>query len=177
MTKDTQNIEDLNFDQDLAIDETALDVEWLDQPRRYMKYCKLYAEAGHRVRRIEERMKILRSQIILKAASKGTGRSGGPTQQQIEASFRVDAEHQRLKRLLNSTQHVYDLLNGAVFAFQQRKTALEQLVTLYGQQYFAGPSLPRDLSAERLKHLGNEKVKKRVDDSLNRQREVIRKRE
>ena len=35
---------------------------------------------------------------------------------------------------------------------RRQKTALENLVKLHGQQYFAGPSVPRDLSKEWERH-------------------------
>ena len=40
------------------------------------------------------------------------------------------------------------MAQGAVYAFEQRKTSLENLVRLHGQQYFAGPKMPRDLRKE-----------------------------
>jgi hypothetical protein len=35
-----------------------------------------------------------------------------------------------------------------ITALDHRKKALESLVTLYGQQYFAGPTAPRNLTKE-----------------------------
>jgi predicted ATP-dependent endonuclease of OLD family len=42
-----------------------------------------------------------------------------------------------------------DVAQGAVRAFDARKDALENLVRLNGQQYFAGPKMPRNLTQER----------------------------
>lgn len=41
-----------------------------------------------------------------------------------------------------------DMCQAACWAFQERKAALENLVKLHGQNYFAGPSIPRDLNKE-----------------------------
>ena len=42
-------------------------------------------------------------------------------------------------------------------AFEQRKDALENLVRLHGQQYFAGPKIPRDLPSEMEKRTNKNK--------------------
>jgi len=47
-------------------------------------------------------------------------------------------------RVLDSRNDVA-LLEVAVQAMEQRKRMIEVLVTLHGQQYYAGPSTPRDL--------------------------------
>jgi hypothetical protein len=41
------------------------------------------------------------------------------------------------------------MAQAAVNAFEQRKSALENLVRLFGQSYFAGPKMPRDLHWEK----------------------------
>jgi hypothetical protein len=43
----------------------------------------------------------------------------------------------------------YNVSSGAVKSFAQRKDMLELLVRLHGQQYFAGPRVPHDLSEQR----------------------------
>ena len=44
-------------------------------------------------------------------------------------------------------RHELSLLEAAVTAMEQRKRMIEVLITLHGQQYFAGPSAPRNLGA------------------------------
>jgi hypothetical protein len=55
----------------------------------------------------------------------------------------VDAK----ERYINA-RYEYSVAKGAVTAFQHRKNALENLVTLHGQQYFSGPSVPKNISRE-----------------------------
>lgn len=137
----------MNYNDDIKIDETALETEWLNQAARYLKYAELAAAADKEVRRLEERMKVLRSEIILEESNKSVGKRS-PTGQMIEATFRVHPQHRKLKRKLNDAQHDADILRGAVFAFQQRKTALENLVMLHGQGYFAEPNVKRTIRKE-----------------------------
>ena len=47
------------------------------------------------------------------------------------------------------TKYESDMAKGAVRALESKKDALENLVKLHGQQYFAGPKMPRDISWER----------------------------
>ncbi len=59
-------------------------------------------------------------------------------------------------------QYEYQMAQGAVQAVEQRKSALENLVKLYGQGYFAGPKTPRDISSEVLKDQKNKRVNSNV---------------
>jgi hypothetical protein len=61
----------------------------------------------------------------------------------------ADAEtYANAKQDLIDAQHDVEILQAAVRAMDHRKTALENLVRLHGAQYFAGPSVPRDLGKE-----------------------------
>ena len=42
----------------------------------------------------------------------------------------------------------FETAKGAVKAIDTKKTALENLVKLHGQSYFAGPAIPRNLNKE-----------------------------
>jgi 5'-deoxynucleotidase YfbR-like HD superfamily hydrolase len=59
-------------------------------------------------------------------------------------------------------QHEYNIAKAAVRAFAQRKDALENLVRLHGQQYFAGPRVPRNISEEREKFRSKNNTKVRI---------------
>jgi len=58
------------------------------------------------------------------------------SERQIAAQNYIDAKYE------------YDMAQAAVRSIDQKKTALENLVKLHGMSYFAGPSVPRDLSKE-----------------------------
>ena len=70
---------------------------------------------------------------------------------------------------LIDTKYKAEMVRAAVSAIEHRKDALENLVRLYGQQYFAGPKVPRDLSAEAsLKHAGQKKADAGIAARLKR---------
>ena len=64
------------------------------------------------------------------------------------------------EEFLNAKYEV-DVAQAAVVAMSQRKDALENLVRLHGQQYFAGPKVPHDISELR------ESRQKKVNQSVN----------
>ena len=74
------------------------------------------------------------------------------TEAAITAAIKVNKEYQIASTALMDARHESNLLDAAVSAMEQRKRMIEVLITLHGQQYFAGPSVPRDLGAAWSKH-------------------------
>jgi hypothetical protein len=144
----------MNYEQDVTIDESALDVEWLDQARLMGKYCELAADAQREMNIAKEHLDFvwatLDRNIRADPAQYGVlPGSRGITEDSIKAAIQVQEEYQIASRDLIEKRYEHEVAVGAVRAFDQRKTALENLVRLHGQSYFAGPSVPRDLPAER----------------------------
>lgn len=161
--------EEVDYEVDVSIDESALDVEWLHQAEKFMTYSRLLAQADRKTRSLEERIKVLRAHIVLDSSGKSSlGKGQKPTGQVIEAIYRDNKEHRELKRRLNAAQYKADIYRSAVFAFQQRKTALENLVILHGQNYFAGPNVPRNLTKEEIINRKREEANKKVRDKINK---------
>ncbi len=141
----------MDYEKDITIDETALDIEWLDQASLALKYAKHLTQLKARVARLEEKKKTKRSELILEVnedpielINKKT-----PNAADIEAYYRTDEEY---KEIVKELLLVREEAEFAELAFQEiawtRKKSLEYLVILHGQQYFAGPKVPRDLSKE-----------------------------
>lgn len=142
----------LNYARDLKIDENNLDVEWLEQPELAYRYGAAAAEARRKANFLHEKVKVLRS-LLIKAVNEdpeGTIGKSKPTASDIESYYRADEEHQQLKQELIQAEFDAEMAELAKAEIcWTRKTALENLVKLHGQQYFAGPAIPRDLQAER----------------------------
>ena len=140
----------MNYDKDLKIDETALDIEWLNQPRIFMKYASAAAEAELLTDQLTEKVKTIKSTLIRKVADNPGATTGKakPTAQDTEAYYRTQTEYIEAKEREIQAKYESSLLWNAVSAFHQRKLSLENLVKLHGQQYFAGPKVPRNLAQE-----------------------------
>jgi len=144
-------MKDIDYERDVVIDESALDVEWLNQPALALKYARLSAYWNDKVRRLDERKKTIRSELILKVngdPGKLLGKDK-PNAGDIEAYYRAQPEYIAVVEELNdaTAEAEYATLAKDEICYT-RKKALENLVVLHGQQYFAGPTVPRDLSAE-----------------------------
>lgn len=143
---------DINYERDIKIDEKSLDIEWLEQPTLALKYARHYSYLNDEVRRLEEQKKIIRSKLILEVNQNPKELIGKdkPNSSDIEAFYRAHKDYQKIVNELN------DAIKEAEFAgfakdeiCYTRKKALENLVNLHAQQYFAGPNVPRNLSYEK----------------------------
>jgi len=145
------NLDDLDFEEDIQIDPNALDVEWLNQSDLFLKYSAASAEADRVAKRAHETVKTIRSELRLEAAEGGEDLIGcKPTTDNVDAWVRTQDTYKKAKEDFHKREYEADILRGAVFAMRQRKDALEALVRLHGQNYFSGPTEPRNLSEESL---------------------------
>ena len=142
-------MKEFNYEKEVGIDPDSLDIEWLAQPQLFLKYSEAAAEARKELDLAKEKLDVVRAQLDkkiredpdkfgLKKITEAVVSNTIVTQEEFRACFQemVDAKYQA------------DLLSKVVAAFDQRKSALENLVRLYGQGYFAGPQEPRELSLE-----------------------------
>lgn len=138
----------LNYERDIRINEGALELEWLDQPELAIRYGKEWASLRKRVAVLEERLKVVRSELINKAYAKPTLLPGGKVNMQVvEAYYRTHKKHIKAKEELIEAQLELDLAEVAKNEMSfTRKSALENLVKLFAADYFAGPNVPRDIT-------------------------------
>jgi hypothetical protein len=138
---------------DIRIDETALDVEWLEQAELAVKYGKYWSKCKEEFIRAEENIKVIRAELVALANAdpdRYLGDGVKPTAVNIESFYRNHKKHKEAKeRWIKAMTELNDaeiIKNEIAFT---RKAALEAMVQLHGQQYFAGPKMPRNLTKER----------------------------
>lgn len=139
----------MNYEQDLKIDESGLDVEWLRQPQLILKYSKIAAEKRKEIDLKKEALNIIRAEIdravrtdpeaydIIKI-----------TETVVVNTIAEQPEYKAANQEVIEANYEYDMARGALQALEHKKTALENLVRLFGQSYFAGPTIPRNLTKE-----------------------------
>lgn len=138
----------VSYEDDVRIDEMALDVEWLRQPELMAKYARLAAEARRAYDLEKERRDVVRAQVRARLLSNPEAYGlSKTTEAAVEAAIVLDPEYQAASRAVIEAKYSVDMMAAAVQAMEGRKAALENLVRLYAASYFAGPSVPRDLSA------------------------------
>lgn len=181
---------DLDYYDDLAFNPENLGEEWQKQPILYSRYADLAAEAELEYNKAVERKKTIRSQIWLDVAKAGEGLLGDgvkPTEKNVEAYMRQAPKYIKAKEAELEAKRVMDVLKNAVFAFHQRKVALESTVQLVVSKIYASPSEPKELRqlAESILQASSvNKIRKAMsassaddeDDDAEDEKPVVRKR-
>lgn len=157
----------MGFEEDVSIDPSALDTEWLEQPSRMMRYCKIAAETKREVDWAKERLDVVRAELDqgIRSDPERFG-LGKVTEGAIQNTILLQPSYRQAVDDFVMAKYENDMANAAVKSVDQVKTALENLVRLHGQQYFAGPQVPRDLGKEweerQRQRLANERVGRRL---------------
>lgn len=161
---------DLNYERDVSIDETALDVEWLQQSHLMYKYVKYQADTKKAMDEAKEMLDFIRAKLEMdiRANPENYGLSK-VTESAIASSILLQPEYQESSKKYIEAKYENDVAAAAVRAIDQKKTALENLVKLLSVSYFAGPSAPRDLSLE-----WNERIEKKEQKELNKNVKIKR---
>ncbi len=153
------------YEQDLHIDESALDIEWLRQPELMLKYTDLQARAKKEVARLKEKVLVVAAEIT-KAVREDPESYGldKVTEKGIESVVASEKEYREVLKEQREAQYELDMLYGATTAVDHRRSALENMVKLLGQQYYAGPKAPRNIGHERQ---AREALQKEVDKKIS----------
>ena len=160
---------DLKYEQDVSIDETALDVEWLQQANLMYKYARYHAETKKAVDEAkEDGFHLSRTSKGIRANPENYGLSK-VTESAIASTILLQPEYQESSKKYIEAKYENDVAVAAVRAIDQKKTSLENLVKLLSVSYFAGPSAPRDLSLE-----WNERIKRKEQKELNKNVKIKR---
>lgn len=162
-------MEENQFDKDKSIDPGNLDLEWLYQSSIYDKYGKMYAKAIGNLARAEEKVKFVRSEIILGIKSgiyeDIKSLATGPI---MEAYYRTHPDHIKAKEQSIEALEEKTLLEQALFSLNHKKASLEQLVKLMINNYFSCPSEPKDLSRDQKETIQDHR--KEEEKNMNREK-------
>jgi hypothetical protein len=139
-----------DYERDLHIDEGGLDIEWLNQPSLMMKYSRELANAEREVSRMKEKLSVVRAELDrdIRLKPEKFNIDSKVTEAVISNAILLQPKYSKASEELIDAQYEFMMMKGAVQAVQQRKDALQDLVKLHGQRYFAGPNIPRDLTFE-----------------------------
>lgn len=137
----------MNYEDDMYIDENALDYEFLEQPVLMARYSRLLAEAQRDRDLAKESLDLVKAQI-------SSDIRDDPNKYDLE-KITVDAvnscvlqekDYQTARQKVTDTEYEVSVLFGVISAINHRKSSLENLAKLHGQNYFAGPQVPHDLT-------------------------------
>ena len=149
----------IDIQEDIHINASALDVEWLKQPMLFLAVAEEAAYAREKLDRAKESLDVARAELAgdIRSDPEPYGLSKvteGSLNEAIAKCFNstsgraIEKNYVAANETYIKAKTEHELTIAAVRAFDQRKVALENLVRLQGQSYFAGPKEPRDLVKE-----------------------------
>ncbi len=160
-----------DINDDLRIDPSQLDIEWLQQASLMMKYSGLAADARKSVDLLKEKCDVVEADLsrkIRKRPSKYKIEKG--TEKEITVAIKGQDIYKEANSELIDAKHEADVLQSVCRSLEHKKRALEQLVTLQGQNYFAGPREPRNLEKEWDKSVKQISARKKITVSKRRRK-------
>ena len=152
----------MDYENDIQIRQDELEMEWLDQPSLMFKYAKNAAEMRRLLDLSKEKLDLVKAEID-KEIRTNPEKFGIEkiTETVVANSMLATFKYKKANEEFLNAKYEVDVAQAAVVAMSQRKDALENLVRLHGQQYFAGPKVPHDISELR------ESRQKKVNQSVN----------
>ena len=150
MERREKKTEELDYEFDIRIDESALDVEWLEQSSLMFKYARNAVKMRRELDLAKEKLDVARASANKRIREDPDKYDVGKvTEGSISAAILRDREYKQANTEYINAKYESDMANAAVKCIDSRKDALENLVRLHGQEYFAGPKVPRNIQEER----------------------------
>ena len=139
VNKSDETIDD-EFDF-LEPDINRLDVEWVGQAKLFFHWSEKLRKAKKRLERAERDFRLVQSDIDLKVRRKPKkyGLDVDAKEKAIANVVLQQPKYQVAQKVVFKKQDRVNILKNVVSSLDQRKKALEKLVDLHGQQYFATP--------------------------------------
>lgn len=133
-------LEDVDF---FSPDLYCLDTEWVKQPKLFFTYASKLAEARKEVEETKAELDVVKAELDKKIReSPESFDIIKLTETALSNTILLQPEYKKVSKKLIDTKYKADIFQAAVTALDHRKSALERLVALQGQNYFATPKAP-----------------------------------
>lgn len=133
-----------DLESDVEINRLKLEKEWTEQPQKYLKYAQASVYYQNRLMSLEQNAKVLFATLKADCAEDPEtclGKGVKATNDRCEAYAIQHPEYQKIKQQVIDAKYNADMAMSAVFAMQQRKDALENLVRLQGMEMYSEPKV------------------------------------
>lgn len=136
---------DISFDysEDTKFDIEALDIEWMNHPRKYEKWSKILTIMLDKVKTETDAFDRLYAKLDLEYRDKLSGTK--TTEAIIKNNVILDEKYIEAQKKLNKLVYDMNMVKNVLNSVDRVKPALENEVKLWAGAYFAGPKEPRDL--------------------------------
>lgn len=148
-----------NYKLDLEINSSNLEDEWIEQPSLYMYYSDLQARAIKERDDLKQKLDVHQAQLDSKVRKNWEQYfEKSPTESAIKNYIVLNVETKKLVEKLNELSYNVSIMTAAKTAFEHRKKALENLVTLLITGFHSEPKLKNE-ATRRTRHFGLKKNK------------------
>jgi hypothetical protein len=140
----------MDYEKEMTIDDSALDIECIDQAKLMLKVTRLDAELSRDADNAKETRDFVRAEVD-KDIRTNPGKFGleKTTEAAIQSIILGDERYKKANQAFIDALFESNCAKGAVRACDHRKSMLETLSRLHAQSYFAGPKTPHNLSEVR----------------------------
>ena len=146
----------------LEMDLNCLDEMWLEQPRLYHRYAKKLATAKQKLEEDKAELELCKAELDRDIRSNPANFNLEKITENVVSNTIITQERYRsLQAQLLDTKHEVDVLQAAVTTLDHRKRALENLVSLHGQDYFSTPRPKDNTSKEAIEETEKTAIRKR----------------
>ncbi len=140
----------MDYELDINVDESALDLELLEQPNLIMKYGAVVADAKKEFDYMKEALDNTKAELSKEIrADPDAFDLGKITEAVVADTIIMQDSYKKASEDVIEAQYRYNMARTAFDAIYARKDVLDGLIKLHGMQYFTGPSVPRNLTEER----------------------------
>jgi len=157
----------LDYQNDLLINKNKLDEEWIQQPSKMMRYSVELAQAIFNRNRAKENLDVIEASLDSEARKEPTPAGlGKATETAIKNWIKLQDTYREALEAYHDTDLEVNLIQGAVYALQASKSALENLVKLFLSGYWSEPRLGQD--GKQIREQGETKIRDDLNAALNR---------
>jgi len=159
----------MDYNEDIKINREELDLEWLRQPELVGRYSRELAQAQLELDKLEEKISIITAEkeLAIRTSPEKFGLEK-VTEGALKTILTADKELIGLKETLNEKKFEINILSAVLKSLEHKKKALENLVTLHGQNYFATPSIPFDINIKSIKEEQKEIAMDKIKNNIRR---------
>lgn len=154
---------DFNIFDDLSLDITILDEDWLKQPQISFKWNQITNNAQHFLASLERNLKEIFAEMYLEYRQIAIDNKEKFTEGSLNNQIEITKDVIILKEKILETQYIINLLTSAKKAVDDRRRALEGLTQLFATNYFTNE---RDNKI--LKEIGKTKAEQNHEAALNK---------
>ncbi len=159
----------MNPEKDLQINENALDKEWLKQASNMYNSCVELAEARKQFEKQKLAVDVIFAQVEMSIRSDAENAGAKkPTESNIKAMVEIDPRCIKAQEDLIEARNKIALMEAVVQALDHKKKALENLVTLWSQGYFAEPKVSTEAATNVTKTQTQQRVSEKLTERMKR---------